>query len=57
MFIGYILRPPGIDCETLKGDMEHEHLANMAYAEDRVLDAAGAVIDPFGSGWFPDIDG
>ena len=59
LFIGYILRPPGVDCGTLTAHMQHQHLANMAYAEDRILDAAAAVINPFkdGQGFLPDLNG
>ena len=57
LFINYILRPPGVDCHTLAHHSTPQQFANMAYAEDKVLDAAGAVIDPMGTGFNPDING
>ena len=57
LFIGYILRPPGVDCDRHADHHSDQQLANMAFAEDEVMDAASAAMDPFGSGIFPDLNG
>ena len=57
LFIGYVLSPPGVDCGALLKHHEPQALANMAYAEEYVLDAAHAAVDPFGGGLLPDLNG